>query len=92
MYVMAVNHDVEDYDRWKAEFDAFPKAEMGALFHRLNRNTENPNNLTVVHGFESAEAARAFVDRAELKEAMQRAGVVGMPRIEIFEEVEAVQY
>ncbi len=31
-------------------------------------------------------------DEAELKEAMQRAGVVGMPRIDNFEEVESVQY
>ena len=43
-------------------------------------------------GFETTEAARAFVESADLKEAMQRAGVAGQPRIEIFEEVEAIEY
>jgi quinol monooxygenase YgiN len=92
MIVMAVNHDVADYDRWKAVFDEFPRAENGALFHRINRNVDNPDNITVVHGFESLDAATAFRDNPDLKEAMARAGVTGPPRIEIFHEVESVQY
>jgi heme-degrading monooxygenase HmoA len=92
MQMLAINHNVEDYNRWKAVFDEFPPAKGGALFHRVNRNVDDANNITVVAGFETAEAARAFVDNAELKEAMQRAGVTSQPRIEIFEEVEAIQY
>lgn len=92
MQMVAINHNVEDYNRWKAVFDEFPPAEGGALFHRVNRNVDDANNITVVAGFETSEAARAFVDNAELKQAMQRAGVTGQPRIEIFEEVEAIQY
>ncbi len=92
MHVLAINHDVEDYDTWKAVFDGFRKDELGARFHRINRLVDDPNNITVVHGFDSVEAARSFVDNAELKEAMQQAGVTSPPRIEIFEEVEAQQY
>jgi heme-degrading monooxygenase HmoA len=92
MYVMAVNHDVADYDQFKAVFDGFPPSKGGALFHRLNRNVEDPNNITVVAGFESADAARAFRDDPALKDAMHQAGVTCAPRIEIFEEVEAIQY
>lgn len=92
MHILAINHGVEDYDRWKAVFDGYPHAEGGARFHRINRNVDDPNNITVVAGFETTEAARAFVDDARLKDAMQRAGVTGQPRIEIFEEVESVQY
>ena len=92
MQMVAINHNVEDYDRWKAVFDEFPPAKGGALFHRINRNVDDPNNITVVAGFETTEAARAFANNPDLKEAMQRAGVKGQPRIETFEEVESVQY
>jgi hypothetical protein len=92
MYVMAINHDVADYNQWKTVFDGFSPAKGGAVFHRLNRNVANPNNITVVAGFESPDAAQAFADDPALKDAMQEAGVTGPPRIEIFEEVEAIQY
>lgn len=92
MYVMAINHDVTDYDQWKTVFDGFSPAKGGAVFHRLNRNVANPNNVTVVAGFESADAAREFAADPALKDAMKESGVVGAPRIEIFEEVEAIQY
>jgi hypothetical protein len=92
MYVMAVNHDVEDYDRFKAVFDEFPPSEGGALYHRLNRNVDDPKNLTIVSGFASMETAIAFRDNPDLKDAMGRAGVVGHPRIELYEEIESVQY
>lgn len=92
MKMLAINHDVENYDKWKAVFDEIPPKEGGALFHRVNRNVENPNNITVVAGFETTEGARAFVADETLKDAMRRAGVTSAPRIEIFEELEAVQY
>lgn len=92
MFVLAVNHDVEDYDRWKAVFDEHPPAKGGAAFHRVNRNVDSVNNVTVVAGFPTEESARAFVGDSALRDAMQRAGVQGVPRIELYEEVEAVEY
>ena len=92
MKIVAINHDVEGYDRWKAVFDEFPPSKGGALFHRINRNVDNPDNITVVAGFESLEAATAFRDNPELKDAMGRAGVTGTPRVEIFDEVESLEY
>jgi hypothetical protein len=92
MFVMAVNHNVEDYDRFKAVFDEFPPSAGGAVFHRINRGVDDPNNITIVSGFASADTAIAFRDNPGLKEAMGRAGVVGHPRFELYEEVESVQY
>jgi hypothetical protein len=92
MKVVAINHDVADYDQWKAVFDEMPPRTMGASFHRINRSVDDANNITVVAGFSTVEAARAFVTNEDLKEAMGRAGVTSAPRAEIFEEVEAVQY
>ncbi|MFQ5523082.1 MAG: cyclase [Acidimicrobiia bacterium] len=85
--VLAVNHNIADYDTWKAVFDEFNETDRGVLASRINRNVEDPNNITVVHVFENEETARAFVDNPELAAAMGRAGVTSAPRIELFEEV-----
>jgi hypothetical protein len=92
MTVVAINHSIEDYAKWKAVFDEVPPSTMGGLFHRVNRSVDDPLNITVVAGFPTVDAARAFVTNPDLKEGMQRAGATSAPRIEIFEEVEAVQY
>lgn len=92
MYVMAINHDVEDYQTWKNVFDTFPPSRGGARFHRVNRSIDNDNNVTIVAGFDTAEAAQQFRDNPDLKEAMGGAGVSGAPRFEIYEEVESIQY
>jgi hypothetical protein len=92
MKILTVIHDVADYDRWKAVFDEFSPAKGGALFHRVQRSVDDPNNVTIEAGFETVEAATAFRDNPELKQAMQRAGVTGVPRATLFEEVEAVEY
>ncbi|HKI86883.1 MAG TPA: cyclase [Thermoanaerobaculia bacterium] len=92
MKILIVNHSVEDYDKWKAVFDEFPPSEGGAVFHRINRNVEDDNNVTIIAGFKSLDDARAFIDNPGLADAMKRGGVVGAPRIEIHEEVEAEIY
>ncbi len=91
MIVMAIQHQVRDYDRWKKAFDQFPPEVGGALFHRVNRGLEDPNQIIVVAGFPSGEAARAFASNPDLPEKMKEGGVVGTPRIEMYEEVEVVQ-
>jgi hypothetical protein len=92
MYVLAVNHEVTDYGTWKNAFDQFPPSKGGARFHRINRDVENRNNVTIVAGFDTQEAAQQFRDNPDLKEAMGSAGVTSAPRFELYEEVESVQY
>ncbi len=45
MYMLAANHNVQDYPRWKAVYDAIDQGALGARFGRVNRNVDNPNNL-----------------------------------------------
>jgi hypothetical protein len=92
MYVLAINHDVADYAKWKDVFDSFPPAKGGATFHRVNRNVDDPNNITIVAGFKTVEAALGFRENPDLKAALGEAGVKSAPRVELFEEVEAIQY
>ena len=89
MYIMVVNHEVENYERWKGGFDQYPPSRGGARFWHVNRNVDNPNNVTVICGWDTLDAAVAFRDDPELKNGMDRAGVIGSPRFEISEEVAA---
>ena len=92
MVMLAVQHRVRDYKAWKKVFDEYPPREGGAKFHRVNRMIGDPNTIVVVTGFESAEQAQAFGRSPGLADAMKRAGVVGEPRVEMYEEAEFVQY
>jgi hypothetical protein len=90
MFIAAFRHPVTDYDKWKSVYDTYPPTSAGAKFARVNRSVDDPNILTVVSGFETLEGAKAFINDPTLKAKMGEAGVVGAPRIEIYEEVEAI--
>ena len=90
MIVAAVQHSVSDYDAWKAVFDTYPPTAGGALFARVNRSVDDPNVIAVVAGFPSLEAAQGFLNDPDLKGKMEESGVVGEPRIELYEEVAVI--
>jgi hypothetical protein len=46
---------------------------------------DDPNNVLVIHHFGDVETARAFFGRDDLRDAMQRSGVQGEPRVELFD-------
>jgi len=91
VYMLAIQHAVADFDKWKAVYDTFPPTTDGAAFARVNRSVDDGNLLTVVAGFTSMETLKAFIDDPELKTKMMDAGVTGEPRIEIYEEVDVIQ-
>jgi heme-degrading monooxygenase HmoA len=89
MYLLIVAHEVEDFDRFTAVFDAHPPSHGGAASHRVSRNVDDPNSITIVAAFDSLDDARAWRDNPELRTAFAGAGIVGVPRVEIHEEVGA---
>ncbi len=89
-YVLAINHAVADYDKWKAVYDTMTPVSRGAKFARVNRSVDDSNVITVVAGFDSLDTLRSFVDDPALKEKMGEAGATSQPRIEIYEEVEVI--
>jgi quinol monooxygenase YgiN len=88
MVFVHVRHQVEDYNKWRAGFDANITARKagGALEGEyVMRDVENPNDVTIVLEWESVEKARQFTQSPELKEAMQNAGVTGPPEVRFLE-------
>jgi len=92
MVHVLVRHKVADYNRWKQAFDADVnvRRRAGETGFRLFHNAEDPNEIFVLVDWESAEEARKFMNSGELREAMQKAGVQGVPEIHYLEDVRMV--
>jgi uncharacterized protein YbjT (DUF2867 family) len=90
MIVMAIKHKVRDFGSWKSVYDSFPPTAAGALFSRVNRATEDANDILVVTGWNTVKDAQAFKSSPELSAKMAAAGVVGPPRFELYEQVEVL--
>jgi uncharacterized protein (DUF1330 family) len=87
MAMAVVLHRVTDYDAWRRVYDTVAdlQADGGVIAESVHRMAGDPDNVLVIHEFDSVVAARAFFANAELGEVMQRAGVVGQPRVEFYE-------
>jgi len=83
---------VKDYDKWKPIFDehsATRKAggeKGGRLFH----NVDDSSEVLIYLRWETMENARKFFESEELKNTMQKAGVIDKPDIYFLEEVESL--
>jgi hypothetical protein len=88
MVRMFVRHEVVDYPAWRHGYDDFDETRrgMGVTGDAVFQAVGNPNDVTVWHDFETAEAAEAFISSAALQEAMAGAGVQGQPEIWLTEE------
>ena len=88
MALTVVLHRVKDYDAWRQVYDEFRPAQKagGVTAESHYRAKDDPNSVLVLHHFESMAAAEAFFHNEQLRDAMQRAGVEGTPRVEMYEE------
>ena len=87
-----VRHKVADFTRWKEAFDSHlsVRKRAGETGFRLFQSADDPHELFVLLDWESSDEARKFMTSTELREAMQRAGVQGVPEIHYLEDVRAV--
>jgi hypothetical protein len=83
MITLIVRHTVVDYTAWRTCYDGFDAARkpMGVIADSVYQAVESPNDVIVTQDLETLDAARAFVSSAELKDTMERAGVVGEPAL-----------
>ena len=80
---MFVRHEVSDYAEWRKAFDGFAPTQkkLGVVGKAVYQSVDDPNDVTVIHDFHSLEKAKAFAASAELKAAMDKAGVKGPPTV-----------
>ena len=65
---LRIRHRVQDYDAWRASFDADPldRRGSGVTRYQVRRSADLPNDVMIDLEFETVAAARALL--ARLKE------------------------
>jgi heme-degrading monooxygenase HmoA len=93
MIHVIVRHKVADYPRWKEAFDAHLNTRRagGELGHRLFVSVEDPRDVTIVLDWDTLERAQRFAGSDELKQAMQKAGVVGEPEFQFLHDAVTIR-
>ena len=91
MTTLAVRHTVNDFDTWQAGFDGHEggRRSHGATGYRILRDG---NSVLALIDFPDADSALAFQADPSLREAMDKAGVVGAPDISLWSEASREQY
>ncbi len=86
---LAVRHHVRDYGAWRKVYDETEplRLKYGCTAKHVMHVPNDDNELFVTHDFPSLEQANGFAADPGLKAAMDRAGVDGPPRIEVFTDI-----
>lgn len=86
---LTARHTVADYAAWRVVYDEAEtiRARYGCTGQQVAHAPGNDNDLFITHHFPTVDQAEGFAADAEFGAAMQRAGVMSPPRIEIFEVV-----
>ena len=90
MTISFVRHRVSDYEAWRRVYDTVGELQQGSAVtgESVYRAEGDPNSVLVMHRFGSSQEAHSFFERADLRQAMQEAGVdAGSLRLEFYEEV-----
>lgn len=94
MPILQIEHQVADYTNWKRNaFDRDPldRARSGVRSHRITRNADDPNHVTIELEFASMPEAEAM--RVALRNLWQSPlAQIGSPTVRIIETVEARRY
>jgi quinol monooxygenase YgiN len=88
MASMIVTHKVKDFSTFKKTFDSVIdlRKSNGEISDRIYRDASDPNELTLIFNWNSLANAQKYAHSPELKAAMDKAGVVGIPEIHFLNE------
>ena len=81
--LMAVTHIVKDFDVWKKSFDEHEsmRTANGITLRAMGRDMKNPNKVYIFLKIADLQKAKDFAASPNLKEAMQKGGVISKPEI-----------
>ena len=87
MTTLSIHLKIAEYSQWRAAFDATEPArrQFGQTGYSVFRSASDPLELTVHTRWPSLEQARAYAISPDLKNALQKAGVVSQPEVAFLE-------
>ena len=67
MYTLHIEHDIKDFEMWKAAFDRDPigRPRSGVRAHRISRPVDDAHHVVVELDFDRSEDAASFLDKLE---------------------------
>jgi quinol monooxygenase YgiN len=83
MSQVLISHKVNSFEEWKRAFDNFAnfRKSSGEKSYQIFHQADDPNDLTLIFEWDSKSNAETFLASAELKSAMQEAGVCEAPNV-----------
>jgi len=87
--VFVIKHKVKDFPKWKTGYLAHDSMRMayGISQYRLGRGIEDSTMVVVIDKMNDVTKAKEFAAMPSLKDAMTKAGVVGMPTFDYIDVV-----
>ncbi|MBA3693781.1 MAG: hypothetical protein H0X49_05705 [Acidobacteria bacterium] len=78
---MIARASVQDFSEWKTGYDAHEpsRAAAGLTEKHVLQDVDDANMVTLIFEAEDLKRAEEFSNSDDLREAMQKAGVVGKP-------------
>lgn len=95
MVHVVLDHEITNFEMLKQVYtdDAERRRRMGCLGGRIWRGVDDPNRVSVVLEWDTAENARAFAGSFELEQAMHWATVKApTTRVTVYEEAHSSAY
>jgi len=88
MASMLVQHHVKEFAAWKKVYDSLAgfRHSSGELSDQIFQDSGDPRKLTLLFKWDLLANANKFAQSPELKAAMEKAGVEGMPVISFLNE------
>jgi heme-degrading monooxygenase HmoA len=88
MPYLLVRHKVKDYTLWKKFYDEHGAARKaaGCRGTTVFRSTDDPHQAVILSEWDTLEKAQQFTSSAELREMMQKAGVIDIPDLYFLDE------
>jgi heme-degrading monooxygenase HmoA len=86
---LLVRHRVQDFKKWKPVFDEDEgrRKAGGSQGCRLFRSEKDPNELIVLCEWKDLRTAHQFAESEDLRQKMERAGVIGKPEVYFLDEI-----
>jgi heme-degrading monooxygenase HmoA len=88
MPYILVHEKVRDFTSWKAGFEgnASMRQTAGSKGGQVFQNPDDPNEVVVLLEWDDLQKARDFASSPQLRQAMERSGVIGEPHIHVIEQ------
>jgi hypothetical protein len=88
MSTIIVRHTVKDFDVWKPYYDEHAATRMrhGIRDDGVYHGASDSRNVVLIFQVDDYERAREFFDSDDLRETMQKAGVISAPDVWVMEE------